>query len=438
MDEAWKKKRSGIFLVFIFQYFISAAESSVNVASLWVYVTTIMNIENPGLYYGLINASVFMPAILFSTILARWADKTRRIKIWLIIFNYFSMIGSILYIIPFSPIYALTGKFFQGFTLCLRPLMIGEIARSYLHDELQYKTPILHASYSLGFSISPAITALFVNTDFWIGSIHITYGNVSGLFVLAMTVILQIVVVFSAHDVSREFDLKEDYEQRKREIEENCEYPKNVAATTSWMDTLRNVFLKFDTCLLMILSIYTCYLDIALFRMLPVIIIHNLKYHYAVVNFAFIGFAIVNITLTFTIIRYKVNSTGVYYFGLLSLLSLIAISGTIYIFSEALHNAWINIMSLVIFIVALGLFMLGEAIFIQVVCAKLTRSCHQSYVESIRVFIKQIGEIIGALTAVYVLEEGVYFCVFLIITSLAMQLVLILRKKTLINPLPII
>ena len=177
--ESWKIKRKITFLVYALQYFVGGVEVSINIGTLWIYVSTLMNTDRQGLFYGLISGAVYLPTILFSAAVARWADQTRRIKFCMIIINFLSMVGSIIYIIPSSPIYASCGSFFQGFIIIARPLIVGEVARSY--DEVQHKIPLLTSAYLLGMSIAPAFAAIFSKTNFWIGNIHITYGNVSGL-----------------------------------------------------------------------------------------------------------------------------------------------------------------------------------------------------------------------------------------------------------------
>ena len=70
--------------------------------------------------------------------------------------------------------------------------------------------------------------------------------------------------------------------------------------------------------------------------------------------------------------------------------------------------------------------------------AKLTRSSNQTYVESIRVIVRNIGDIIGALLTVFAMFNLLPFCLItLIITSL---LVFILARKSasFINPTPVI
>ena len=119
-------------------------------------------------------------------------------------YNLHNMCGNILYLIPFSPYFALCGKFLQGFLLVLSPLLVAEVARSYQSDVLQHKIAVLDGIYIFGVSIGPVIPTIFAKVDFWIGGVHIAYGNISGLIVLMLLIVLQVLVVsFSQQFIKR-------------------------------------------------------------------------------------------------------------------------------------------------------------------------------------------------------------------------------------------
>ena len=110
----------------------------------------------------------------------------------------------------------------------------------------------------------------------------------------------------------------------------------------------------------------------------------------------------------------------------------------LFIFSMHIHNMATNIATLALFILFLSLFSLGDRIFTQIVCAKLTKSENQCYVESIRVFVKRSGSSLGAISAYYAFSNIFYFSFIVIITNLIFFIIILLRKRTLANPSPII
>ena len=88
--------------------------------------------------------------------------------------------------------------------------------------------------------------------------------------------------------------------------------------------------------------------------------------------------------------------------------------------------------------VSLSVFVLGERVFAQVVCGKLSKSCNQSFVESIRAFIRMSGNLFGGLFSFYAYSYLVSFSVFMIVTTVIRAFTMLLRKNTLMNPTPLI
>ena len=88
INEKWIQKRRTTFMVIKYLYFIKGVENSANIATLWIYITTLMDTKHPEVFYGLINAAYYIPALLISVAVSRWADKTRRFKLCLIVITY--------------------------------------------------------------------------------------------------------------------------------------------------------------------------------------------------------------------------------------------------------------------------------------------------------------------------------------------------------------
>ena len=424
----FKRKRTRTLIVFAFQYFMIGAEASANVTSLWIYVTRDMDTNYPGLFYGLINASVYIPAMLFCAAIGRRADSTRIIKLSLIIVNYISIVGCIFYIIPTSPYWAVTGQALQGFTILLKPLMASEIVRSYDSNELQYKLPILSSAEQLGFEVTPALMTLFVKTDFWIGNIHITYGNVSGIILLAFNVAIQLSVVFLAYDLSREFNVKQ-HDENMIVIGDSSE-----ENSRSLKEILKNIFTRIDPIFVMVFSFYVSFFDISTFRILPMLILQTLDYNTNTINVCFVISSFTSMTLIAIIIFFKANSRQVYWCGFVSLVTVLFIAGFYVVYTFDINDARVTIHMLIINSVMFALVMLGENVFAQVLCGRLTRSKNQSFVEGIRIFIQTSGKLTGALITIYAYNNLVYFAAFTSSVAIILTSILLVRKDALMYP----
>ena len=426
--DKWKMKRKSTLVIYTIQYFVNGAEQSINISTLWLYVTSLMGTNSPGTFYALISASVFLPPILFGPLLARYADRTRNVKFCLIFGNSIAMLGSILYVIPFSPYCALCGRFLQGFMLALRSLMVGEIARSFPSSETQYYAPILSIVQLLGFSLAPALVIFLQRTNFWIGTIHITYANVTGVVILGFVILLQVLIILFAHNLSAEYDLKGN---------EPSEVELNRSSSSTSLGILKDIFTHRETFLMIA---YTFAMELpCLLRALPVFIISIIHYEESFVNMVVGLYGAITIIISMVLITNRIISPEVsYYLGNFSLLALMFISPIMLTLSMNIPNYGVNVTLLILTAVLKALYYLGDHLFTQVTMIKLARSSNQCYVESIRQIAKRMGNIIGSLIIVSAVYNLLQFC--LILSAVAVLFIFLLARQsdTLMNPTPVI
>ena len=129
--EAWEKKRKTTTRVFIFQNFLLGIEYSITFLTLWIYIKTLVNTTNPKLFYSIVSSCYLLSAIIFSTIIGRWADKTRSVRMVFLISNSFPIVGNVIYVLHFSPWFLVVGRFLCGIAASLRSVIIGEVVRCF-------------------------------------------------------------------------------------------------------------------------------------------------------------------------------------------------------------------------------------------------------------------------------------------------------------------
>ena len=319
----WEKKRRKTLFVYTLQNILNGIEFSLVDITSWFYVTTLMNdVKSPKLFYGLVTAMVYIGPMILVTPVSKWLSKTRRVRKLLITFNMFNLIGSMLYIIPFSPYYAMVARFLYGFNLILRSVITSELFHSYTDNELQQKVTLMSLGVFLGEAAGAIISFLLLKTDFWIGSIHVTYGNVCSLPISVMTLIQLLLIVAMSHDVSSEYDLNPS----TTGVNNNMLYRHSVNDCT--VSDRKNVP-KFDFVFLLCLAFY-CGVWIQLpIRLLP-IIVEQIEYPRGVVTILFLGYSILNIMILLMVVRVKFTNDAIFYSGVSSLFFLIVLSLCIY------------------------------------------------------------------------------------------------------------
>lgn len=428
----WKKKRTSTYCVFLLLYFLIGLEfGSIN-ATLWIYVSTVLKTGNDKFYYGLINAGFFIPSLFFPPVVSRFVDKTRRVKLCLIIIINLSIAGSCLYTIHFSPIFPFLGRFLSGFGIAMSPLIVSEVARSYKKAELMQRLPALNGSRMFGYAFGPCISIFFMKTNFMIGSIRITYANIIGPILFVISFVLLFAVVFFTHDLSREYDLKADTMDKLEE--ENYKISSNI----STLNTLKKIFKTTDTCLVIVMCLFFGIMDQTMFRTVPILIINNLHFKYVFLNGSLVGFAVLNSILIFALVYWKMSNNDVYLTGIASFISIILTTFLLFLLYHRVGSVVAWCITIFLTMCMLVLFMLSDQTFTVVICAKLANSCNQGFLEGIRIVFIQTGRIIGGLfLGIYYGHMNVCYPVVNVVAILFLTIV-ISRKRTLSNPVPVI
>ena len=207
--EAWKKKRRSTMIMTAIHRVLYGIQYSNVFATLWIYLTTLVQSDHPYLWYSIISVSFHVSGIIITLIVGRISDKTRDIRACFLVATALTIIGNILYSLPYSIYYVFAGRFVSGSIVATRPLVTGEVVRVYEEDEVLRMLSVQGMCFGLGLTVGPAMNFIFVNFDFTIGSLHLTYANAPSLFLSFVFAVMEILMVFFLHNLSKEFDLKD-------------------------------------------------------------------------------------------------------------------------------------------------------------------------------------------------------------------------------------
>ncbi|XP_057290741.1 uncharacterized protein LOC130613410 [Hydractinia symbiolongicarpus] len=429
MDESayqsWKKKRERTFSAYSIQYFAVGFERAAIFSTLWIYLTTLIGPKNPELFFGLISLVYCVPSVLFSTAVARHADKTRKIKVIILLCNFISMTGCIIYVMPISPYYPFIGQILMGANAIVRPITRAEIARSYSADEMRKKTPVLMAFFFVGFASGPVIVQFIQHVDLTLFGLRITMGNLPGFITLLCIVVTQVFVILLATDLSKEYDLKEATGNEKCKLKT---YEKET-----FLHVLKDVLKTFDVLFVMIMTMIAEFFQIAFVASFP--IITSLLYfpHYFVTIF-YILFAVIVFAIIAALTSTKVQGRTIYMSGLISIMVVLIAAVIQTALIKAQLNTLGNVILTILLAIAVPVAEIGEQIFLVIVAASLVSSKHQAYVESIRNTLRQIGFMLGSLVSGYLVHYSYVFLIFVTVMCLIQVFIIILRRKTFENP----
>jgi len=433
MDEIkykkWLQKRHSTYLVYCLQYFISGAEVGFKNATLWLYVTTVLKCSDPYLWFGIIHSSIYLPSLLFNPIISRISDKIRRPKLMVTLSNIVAIVGNLIYIIPYSPVYAATGFILFGFKYTLRPIMIGEIVRSYPAAEVTHKLPAIVCARNFGMIAAVLFLLPFQHVQFSLFTIPVSYGNVTGVIGTALYIIIQILVYFFVHDLSNEYDLKKvEQEANNKSKKRN----KNLRKAVNWTQ----VFLHPDILLIFFATFMNSLLQTIMICLQPVIVLHKLKYSPTVLNTGLIcetAFCFVTLVV---IMKAKISSHTAYFIAFTSFLFIIIIE-TLYTFASPVNDMSLNLVFIIAAFLCMPLQYLGEDVFFMTVTSKLVKSDIQSTTESIRSQIRHLGCLLAGLLIGPVTTYYFTFVIISTMTTLIYFIWMVIRYPTLSDPKPI-
>ena len=442
--DRWKTLRRATFIIFCIEHLVNGMIHTMFATSSWFYITRQLQTERPYLIYSVMTYLHFLPNLLFGLIITHFHDKFRQTRLFILFINVLCLIGGILYAIDISLYFPLVGCFILGIRFFVQPIAVGEMARTYPAEQLTYRLPALNICLFLGSGPACLINYLSRNIDFHIGPIHIKYGNFLGLVVVGTFLILQITTFLFAHNISLEFDLKSYTEEEKylenkklidkEENEENKELNDNTKNPSILMK-LKRILTKFDIMLMYFLVLLFNYIAYFCFSYVPLLLQAELHYSTRYVNFYYLVFTWLLIIFFLTIIVVKPSSKTTYFAGVISFIFLIIVGICFRGITENKGEVY-NIAMLATIAVLNAIIYSFQDVFLLCTIAKFVKPDIQSLADGMRGIIGMIGVAAGCLCIPMFMEyKNIFYDLLLAILILSITL-LIIRRKTLIDPKP--
>ena len=202
----WRRKRITTVSIFWISYFWIGIFAYLFRTTCFLYVKTHFKTGKPDLIYSFVTGIRFLPVILFTFLVSNLHDKHRKTRLILIIINFITMIGGILYIIDSSYYFPIIGSFLLGFQYLSITIAVGEMSRSYTPEDITYKVPVLQFGYFLGALPAAIVPYVMKDIKFKIGPFLIEYSNILGVLMVIAVSLIQILTVTLVHDLSEEYD----------------------------------------------------------------------------------------------------------------------------------------------------------------------------------------------------------------------------------------
>ena len=442
--ETWLRKRTLTSRIYAVQLLLLGVEYSVVFITLWVYINTLVDTDNPKIIYSFASAAYLVSSITASFPVGRWADRTRKTKTVLVIANGLIICGNMIYSLPFSPYFLIAGRFIAGVGSTTRPVIIGEVFRSYKVDKSISVISVLGIFFGVGFLTGPAINFIFLGVTFNIYSWKITDANIAGIYMAVLFLIQVIFIVFYASNLSKEFDLKVLEEKRNSEVANSSQNDNEKCRLLGDNRELSgenpNLFqdikklLKFDIMVILLLTCHFMILVTTLDLWLPIIIVDVLSWTQLEVDAITFSWAVIA-TLTLVCFVYKnISQQHLYYFfggAILAMIFGLVILDMIKIY----HRNLVLIITLwCIFCVLFALAGVAPFIFLPSCLAKMVPSSIQTFAESVRMGFSLFGSLTALLSSVYLFKFLSIFVIAHGATLFVWAIIFFIRRKNLMKP----
>ena len=123
---------------------------------------------------------------LQGSICGRLIEKYRKMRLYVNITLVLQIVGSLVYVIPFSPAHLLIGSSIAGAGDTFSSTSSGQTVRLFDSHQATSNLWKIAAAYLVGFALGPGFGILFKNISFDIWLIHVDYTNFVGIFIAGL------------------------------------------------------------------------------------------------------------------------------------------------------------------------------------------------------------------------------------------------------------
>ena len=448
----WRRKRKNTVYGFLIICVVGGMDYSIVFATLYIYLTTQVKTDKPNLYYGLIIAVYSCSSTLLGFICGRLIDKYRKMRLYANITLVLQIVGSMIYVIPFSPAYLLVGRFIAGAGDTFSSTCSGETVR--LFDSRQATSNLwkIAAAYSVGFALGPGLGILFKNISFDIWFIHVNYTNFVGIFIAGLLFIALIVANALIHDCSLEFDLKAYLKKHDLdfinddhfhvyddhfgnvELESDSEMtPLLPQKEKSTVELLKVLLQNRNVVLILLSSFFFMYCLFAFDVLLPLIILELIKWDTTILTVILVAYGVIYFFALMIFSRLCTSNFWVSNMTIICILLQMTGFGACIAMKIFPRNFTTDVILMIAFLVCYIFIWFIEEVLLRCILANMVPSHVQSFTESLRNGFSRAATVLAALTAPMVFTVIHYWSMALLGTTVMFLLIFLIKRKSFID-----
>ena len=369
----------------------------------------------------------------------------------------------------------MAGRFLSG---CegLNSVMCGEIIRSYPSSETTFQLSILSITFNSGFLLGPVINVIFYNIDFYLGHWHIKNFNFIAVFMAFVCIIMEILCLTMIHNLSKEFDLKHNegnnvkvskiealgeleevnseslliymnsnlYKEFSETIPlvsmEEMEYQREFADSSSIhfsiFKILKLLFTSFDSSLILFCTFFIIFFLVTFDMWLSLLVIDTLHLTILELNICHFGAGATTVLILLLYLCKPFSDEKVFVAVLIGLLGLCTINVAFIVLANIRSKVLGLCFGIIYMICFAGVSIISD-VFLTNTLASLVNSKEQTFVEAIRSWMHSAGALLSFSSAVFTFKYIEVFALLNIAITLMFFILLMARRKYLLNSKPI-
>ena len=211
--EEWICRRSKVMKIYYAAAFHTGLLISAYISTELLYIKQIVHDAKPLLYLtlllGLSNTSSVIAAF-FGSIYYDFTFKVKEISA-----TAFGIValGNILYVLPYSIWFPLVGTTIIGIYTAAIAAALAEITHIVEEKDLTKTLGVVGALKTIGMFSGPCLAYVFVNVDVTIGGWHLNYGNMPGIVMGILSMIVSLLLYVTLDNLAKIYDLKAHQER---------------------------------------------------------------------------------------------------------------------------------------------------------------------------------------------------------------------------------
>ncbi|XP_064190087.1 uncharacterized protein LOC135254067 [Anguilla rostrata] len=194
----YRRKRKSTFFTIGLIFLLSGIEYAVILPTIWMYLQTL---GAAPYFLGLGLSAFSLSGLLCGPLFGLWSDHTRTTKGVILFSNVFEIIGNFMYFLGYSKWLLLGSRFVAGIGTGAGSSIFGFLTQNTASEDRATVFAVVMACRQVGLLIGPAFNIFLRLCDFQLGPFVVNKYTAPGLFMCALWLLMQLVVLFLYWDL---------------------------------------------------------------------------------------------------------------------------------------------------------------------------------------------------------------------------------------------